>query len=395
MRHFIIACTFFLPLATSPMLYADSFHLKSGGVVEGDLLNPKEESPANYLVRLAGGGKIALPADAVEKIETRSLAQSQYEAILPRMPATLEGNIKMADWCDKNGLKTLRSKHLEAVLEFDPNHEQARHALGYSQVRGRWVLTEVYRRENGEVRYKGRWYYKQDVALEMMREQSKLAAVEWRKKISLWRNWLDGRRRDEALAMFKSIDDWRAAPLIAEALKKERNQAVREMYVHILGKLPGDASAQTLMQLAIEDPVANTRELAIDKLNDRKQASSLGKFLRQRLQDKNPAVINQTALVLARIGDKDSIPALIDALISTVTIKGGGGGDISTSFGNGGTGFGAGKKPDKKQLVQNATVLAALRGMTRVDYGYNQAAWKKWYEVDQTPTNVDLRRGIP
>lgn len=396
MRFAIFLFVLSSSLNFAPSVRADSFYLKSGGVVEGEWLNRSEKSPVMYLVNSAAG-KIALRAETVEKIETKSVAQKQYEAILPRMPATLEGNWKMAEWCRDNNLKTLRSKHLQAILELDPNHEGARYGLGYSKVRDRWVLTEVYRRENGEVRYKGRWYFKQDVALEMMKDQAEAVAVQWRSNIRLWRGWIGNRRHADAMKLFASIEDWRAAPLIADALEKERSQDVREMYIHILGKLPGDVSAQTLMQLAIEDPVQRTRELAIDKLQERDQANSLGRFLRGRLKDSNNAIVNQTALVLARLGDKDSIPALIDALITKHTIKAGGsGGDISTQFGNGGSGLSTGGKNKVVEVsARNETVLAALRGMTREDFGYNQLAWKKWYEVDQTPKAVDLRRGVP
>lgn len=385
--------------ATLPgMLHAESFHLVSGGVVDGELLNRDEKPRTQFLIRTADGGQIAISPDSVERIERLSDARADYERFLPGMPPTLEGNWKMAEYCRENNLPTERAIHLQAVLEFDPEHEKARYGLGYSKVRDRWVLTEAYRRENGEVRYKGRWHFKQDVAIEMLKDAQQEAQVEWRSKIRLWRGWLNNdRRRAEAMQNFQQIKDWRAASIIIDYLEKERVPAVRDLYVRILGQLPGDVSAQQLMKLAIEDPSSKLRDLAIDQLKNRNQAQSLGRFLRNRLKDSNNAIVNQTALVLARIGDKDSVPALIDALTTKHKYKAGSApaGSTSASFGGGQGGLSAGGSKEREIEQQNGTVLSALNAMTRKDFGYNKIAWKKWFEADQTPDVVDLRRGLP
>jgi hypothetical protein len=66
------------------------------------------------------------------------------------------------------------------------------------------------------------------------------------------------------------------------------------------------------------------------------------------------------------------------------------------SGGGGGGGFGMGTpKPIKTKVTnQNDQVLAALNSLfPGVNFGFDEAAWKRWYAQTHEPPKVNLRRG--
>ena len=52
---------------------------------------------------------------------------------------TINGNLELADWCQKKGLAEQQRAHLMRVLDFDSNHRLARTKLGFRQINGQWV----------------------------------------------------------------------------------------------------------------------------------------------------------------------------------------------------------------------------------------------------------------
>ena len=52
---------------------------------------------------------------------------------------TINGNLELADWCQKKGLAEQERAHLMRVLDFDSNHRLARTKLGFRQINGQWV----------------------------------------------------------------------------------------------------------------------------------------------------------------------------------------------------------------------------------------------------------------
>lgn len=56
---------------------------------------------------------------------------------------TLEGNLKLADWCADSKLVEQERAHLARVLELEPNNTIARQKLGFINLNGRWVLRQT------------------------------------------------------------------------------------------------------------------------------------------------------------------------------------------------------------------------------------------------------------
>ena len=117
-----LLCVAFL---TSPA-QADKFLLKSGGSLEGKLLNADESPRRSYRIQLATGGDLTLATNDVRKVEKLSLRQQQYKAALNSMADTVDAHMKMYELCKKHSLTRERQFHLEQVIRIDPKHERAR-----------------------------------------------------------------------------------------------------------------------------------------------------------------------------------------------------------------------------------------------------------------------------
>ncbi len=121
--------------------------------------------PDMYQIEMLAGGRITIPASLVEEVVVKSEAVQRYEELLPKVPNTVEGHLEMAERCRKADLKTQRDFHLRKVLELDPNHVEARHGLGFSQMDGEWIKADEWLKNQGFVRYKGGWRLAQEVEI--------------------------------------------------------------------------------------------------------------------------------------------------------------------------------------------------------------------------------------
>ena len=72
---------------------------------------------------------------------------------------------ELAQWCREHKLSAEREVHLRRVIELDPDHVEARRALGYSKIDGQWTTQEEAMTKRGYVRYKGQWKTPQEVEI--------------------------------------------------------------------------------------------------------------------------------------------------------------------------------------------------------------------------------------
>ena len=78
---------------------AEIFQLESGGRIEGELLNPDEKPRQTYVIKLAAGGQISLPADQVKKVLPVRPELAEYAKVRPTYPDTADGQWALAQWC--------------------------------------------------------------------------------------------------------------------------------------------------------------------------------------------------------------------------------------------------------------------------------------------------------
>ena len=131
------------------------FNLHDGGQIRGELVNRDESPRKSYVIKTASGGRVTLEAEQVKSVHRQNAAEMQYDRIRSSYPDTLDGQWKLAEWCRENRLPTQRKVHLERIIELDPDHVKARHALGYANVQGRWARQETLMTENGYVQLQG------------------------------------------------------------------------------------------------------------------------------------------------------------------------------------------------------------------------------------------------
>jgi hypothetical protein len=65
-----------------------------------------------------------------------------YEALAAKAGRDVGANVRLASWCDANGLATERQKHLQIALETSPDHAAARGLLGQIADQGTWRRAE-------------------------------------------------------------------------------------------------------------------------------------------------------------------------------------------------------------------------------------------------------------
>jgi hypothetical protein len=378
---------------------AEIFVLDNGGRIEGDVLNPKESPRKRYIIKTAAGAQMTLDKAQVKEVIHRTADEIEYEKVRPRYPDTVEGQWDLAEWCRQQNLTRLRARHLERIIELDPDHEKARQALQYRRVGGEWKTRKQEMEEQGYVSYKGKWRTPQEVAIRERKSKAELAVKEWKRKLKRWREWTEKGREAEAIQQIEGINDPFAVPALEEALKHEQVEQYRKRYIGVLARIGGPSAWRKLLELAVEDESAEVRLTCLDHLQEHPSESFVEYFI-SRLNDKSNPIVNRAANGLARMKSPTAISPLIDHLITQhkrmVEPPSGG---ISAGFISGpgvsGGGLNVGNSPAKVVVenFQNEDVLDALvRLSDGVSFGYEVAAWKTWYAGRKKAQSLNGRR---
>jgi hypothetical protein len=392
-----VAAILLLTLSLVSSAAADVFVLSTGGQVEGELLNANEQPREKYVIKTSVG-ELTLRKDQIKEVIHRRPAEVEYDKVRHQYPDTAEGQWTLAEWCREQHLREARERHLKRVIELDPDHAQARGALGFSRVDGQWKTQQQVMTERGYVEYKGRWRLPQEVELMEQQRKNELAEKSWFTNIRRWRNWLESDKRPEALRSIVEITDPQAIPSLKRLLEDEADEEVRTLAIEALSKIGTPQAQQVLAQRALEDTSNEVRLTCLDYLVKSPRPEIVNFFI-QKLRDKDNVIVNRAGVALSQLKDPIAIGPLVDALVTTHKFQIGsatGGGGYSASFGTGGTGFSTGGGGPKivTQSMPNPAVLEALVGLTRpVDYGYEVASWKRWLASQRKAKVLDARRG--
>jgi len=399
-RTLVTAVCLIVPLIAAR---AEVFVLKTGGQIEGQQLNPNRERGQPYQLRTDGGVKLSLADSAVLRVIVKTDLDKQYEAFLLKLENTVESQWNMAEWCKEVGLVEQRKRHLAAVIALDPNHAEARRALGYQRFGSRWLTQDEHMQSLGYARYKGAWRLKQEIEIDSRKSQQELAIKKLRKDIRLWFEQvaIGGRLADFASRNLTAIDQPEAAPALAEVLADtQQPRSLRMRALEMLSKLPPGLASATLVRIAMNDADENLRDACLDELKRQGSQYVLSDFLLE-LKSKDNSRVNRAAECLERLGNKDATLPLINALVTEhkyVQQQGGPPGSMSTTFSpNGGPGGGMAMGSKAKivtERVKNPSVRSALMTLhpTATNNQYDIPAWRDWYSKAQTTSTIDLRR---
>lgn len=372
---------------------ADEFVLSNGSRVVGELLNPDQIPRTTFEIKTLGGTRITLDCSQVEERIQQRAEELEYEKIWPRYADTVEDQWKLAEWCLQRQLLSQRDRHLERILKLDPEHEQARRALGYSQRHGEWKTREEEMLARGFVRHAGKWVLPQTVQLIEQSEKVKAAEGKWQQDVNRWRTWLNGDKARQAQKEILSVDDPSAVKALAQALNDEPSPSGRILYVKALANVGTTRAMQLLAAWALNEPNEEVRLTCLDYL---KKHPGPVDFFAGKLQSTDNGEINRAGYALKHLEDPAAVPFLIDALVTAHKYKvTQGGGQTSAGFSNtgaGGLSMGSSTKIVTQQL-QNRSVLEALVALASgPNFGYDVAAWKSWYASQQRSHPLDARR---
>ncbi len=144
------------------LLVADAVYLKNGSRFSGRI----KEQTAEKVVIDFGDGTIGLPMDQVEHVEKGASPLDEFDSRAARLAADdVNGWRSLGEWAATRGLSAQSRAAYKKVLALAPDDKEAREALGYVQVDGRWLTEEEGYRARGYVRYEGEWMTPAEVQL--------------------------------------------------------------------------------------------------------------------------------------------------------------------------------------------------------------------------------------
>jgi hypothetical protein len=163
------------------LLVADVVYLKGGGKFTGRIT----EQTAEKVVVDVGDGTMGVPIDRVEEIVKGPSPLDEYDARASKLaPKDVNGWRALAQFASMKGLSLQSGAAYQRVLALAPDDPEARQALGFVQVDGRWLTEEDSYRARGFVKYDGEWMTPAEVQLAKSSAASEQARDEAAKRAS-------------------------------------------------------------------------------------------------------------------------------------------------------------------------------------------------------------------
>lgn len=381
---------------------ADVFELTGGGRLEGKLLPADEASKLNCTIELAAGGRVTVARSQIAKIETVTDAVAEYQKLARTSPDTVDAHWQLAEWCREHKLREERRQHLDRVLELNPNHADARAALGFHQKDGQWMNRDDVMAARGLVLFDGKYVTPQQVELLKQQKESKVTQADWTSRIKQLRRALTDKRQDksnQAHAEIQAIQDPQAADAIVAVLRRENDPELKRLWIETAARLNSHAAIDSLVNLSLYDADDEVRRECLEYLIKSSRPGLVTPYIRA-LKDKDNEIVNRAGAALGQIGDRSAIGPLIDALITKHKVKvsdanpdqhaytfskdGGGAGAFS---------FGGNGPQVVVQSIRNRAVLDALVTLSgKANFDYDQVQWRGWLAAQAKATAVDVRR---
>ncbi len=391
-----------LTICVPPPVRADVFVLANGERVQGELLNPDESPRKTFVIKTTSGVTVTLQRAQVDQVLHPRPAEIEYDKIHHTYPDTPQGQWDLAAWCLKQNLLSQRKVHLERIIELDPDHAEARRALGYIKSEGQWTTHEALMKSRGYVYFRNRWMLPQEQEVILNREKLDRAEKEWIQKIERWQDALGGDKERAAREGIDSINDPLAVRALTAVLKNDKRTSARILFIQALARINTPAAMKALAVCSMEDSVEEVRLTCLDYLKKEKRPDIVAYYVGQ-LKSKDNKMVNRAAECLSHMNDRSAVAPLIDALVTTHKFKivtgNSNPGSVSTQFGKGSTGGGGGgmsvgSAPKIfKQDMRNQSVLDALVMLSGgANYTYDIKAWKSWYAAQKPREAVDARR---
>lgn len=143
-----------LLLLVPGLLRADVVYLKGGGKLTGRIT----EQTADKIVVDVGEGSVGVSMDRVEEISKGLSPLDEFDARAAKLgPKDVDGWRALGLWAATKGLSSQSRAAYQRVVALAPDDAEAREALGYVRLDGRWITEEESYRARGFVKYEGEW----------------------------------------------------------------------------------------------------------------------------------------------------------------------------------------------------------------------------------------------
>ncbi|MDC0307928.1 hypothetical protein OAL44_02210 [Planctomycetaceae bacterium] len=400
-------------------LRADVIRLKNGGEIRGTMDRQKasrENTPLD-IVSLSGI-QMRIAREDVEFFVFRSSRVEEYETRERQAFDSAEDHWDLVMWCVRNQLEKQKQHHLEQVVRLSPNHERARKMLDHVKHRGDWMPQEEMMSRKGYVKHQNRYITMQEMALISAKEEQQEVNQEWFDQMKRWKAALYSKTQDDsqaALTELQALRDPDAVPALVKIFAFHPDQAARVLMLDILDAIDAPDAKAAIARQALFDDSSQLRNQALGFIPNsyRFQANQL--YL-EHLSHSDNKIVNRAARGLEEIGTEESIPHLVDALITShtyiVQVPYREGVTFAANGSNNGQ-LGSGVLPAEIELLartgqlpfgvqineplgipsqagvkwkpvkvhrnlKNSTVLATLTKLTEEDFGYDQRSWRLW-----------------
>lgn len=401
---------------TPTTVRADLVKLMNGGELRGKIVRTPDNKQLIRLETLTGA-VVVVEREQTQFVTMRSLTVEEYETRSRHVQDNWEAHWDLAEWCRQHSLSRERETHLRRVTELSPEHQKAQLALGRVWHEGNWVDRDELMASQGYVKYRNRYITPQE--LEIIQNTAEELASEraWYQKIRLWHGWLDSASEDRsrrAISEFRNIDDSRAAAALLKILGSDSRVQVRELCVEILTRISGIKAVGGLVKFALFDDDDRVRAAALSGIGEDSYQHAQDVLVKALTNEYN-AVVCRAATALGRIGNKDAVKPLIEALVTAHNYNVSS--DVPTnqtySFTTDGNLGNIGPSlppsvlsavrtgqmlppiilqqndPTPKKTVTirvehyNSDVLAALGKLTQQNFGYDKRTWSLWWAAEK------------
>ncbi len=379
----------------------DVFHLKGGDKIEGEVLDNLDDA---YRVRTLVG-IVDIEKDRIVKREKGPSPWRHYLRKRKKTPLTAEGHYELAQWCREHGLRPEATEHLKQVIELDPDHAEARQALGYVKDKGKWGRPRSPKAPTDEERKARRAAKAEERLLRKLISQwfVKIKSIH-RGRMAKQKSGMQSKKFRKAREQLLAIRDPLAIPGLTGVLSTG-DLAARGVLVEALAQFDEDEATMNLVVMVLLDPSPDIRRLAAIELLPRED-DRVVQHLRDALANQDEKILRNAATALgvlkARRALEDLVSVLSTEKLTRVRLSrpvyfgriqgtfGGGcrhvcGGHLRyyrpTSIGVLGPGSMVGTATgyeDRPVSVYRTEVQEALIAITGQNFGFDADAWLLW-----------------
>ncbi len=186
------------------------------------------------------------PAPTAAEIATLD----KYEDLRSKVANTAAAHVKLAQWCEQNGLRAESFFHYGKVVELDPRRDAAWLKLGFKKHDGRWMTAEQIADDEAQAKLDN----------------------EWAGKLKQWHQAIHGKKRQtdttEPEAALAKIEDPGAVPAVYREFcgGAPTDQAIG---IQVLSQINGPLASKAIATLAVYGKTPNIRRQATETLRGR------------------------------------------------------------------------------------------------------------------------------